>query len=81
MAFEDAATLALTLSQLYKPNPMPNVHTTASISDRMTLLERWYKHRKAIVDKVHALTAHNAEMMKSSSWLQQLAREWASGLC
>ena len=79
MAFEDAATLALTLSKICYPSPMPDVHTGAPVLGRMELLERWGKHRKERVRLVTDFTSRNGELMKSnSSVVNQMMKEWAT---
>jgi len=78
MAFEDAATLALTLSRVYRPNPMADVHNGSPVQGYVELLQRWHLHRKDRVRRVHDFTTRNGELMKSSPmWAAQAAKEWA----
>ena len=78
MAFEDAATLALTLSRVYHPNPMSDIHSGAQVQDRHDLLRKWCMHRKDRTKHVLDFTTRNGELMKSSPlYVQQAAKEWA----
>lgn len=77
MAFEDAATLALTLSRIIRPEPIPNVHTGAPVLGHLELLSRWNMHRSDRVKQVSDFTSRNGELMKSSPlYIQQAAKEW-----
>jgi hypothetical protein len=79
MAFEDAATFALTLSRIYRPNPMADVHTNAPILSRQQMLERWCKHRQDRAGKVLAYTTRNMRLMETSdSWSGQQVKDWAT---
>jgi hypothetical protein len=78
MAFEDAATLAITLGHIYRPNPMPDVHTRTPVPTGMELLNRWCFHRQERVQAVHDFTSRNGELMSNSDhFVKQAVREWA----
>lgn len=77
MAFEDAATLALTQSRTYRPNPMPDVHTGAPVLGRAELLDRWCMHRKDRIKRVRDFTIRNGELMSSTPFpIRQAMKDW-----
>ena len=75
MAFEDAETLAYTMSRIHEPNP-EDLAKDASvfIGDQVT---KWQNHRGERITKVVDFTTKNGNLRKSSAHVyEQAAKEW-----
>jgi 2-polyprenyl-6-methoxyphenol hydroxylase-like FAD-dependent oxidoreductase len=69
MAFEDAETLAYTLSRIIIPGP----HSGTPLE----ILKKWEHHRTKRIAKVMDFTSKNGALRKSSPHIyEQSAKEW-----
>ena len=65
MAFEDAETLAYTISWASAEQPLAE------------LLPKWEAHRMARIQTVTQFTSMNSDMRKPSGYYQMLIKEWS----
>ena len=64
MAFEDAETLAYTISRAIAEHPLAE------------LLPKWEAHRMARIQTVTQFTSTNSDMRKPLSYYQMVIQEW-----